>query len=575
MDPLDIDPNFEPQTRARSNTWPLPRPENFVEAGEGDEKSGLPAHLQGHIPGGALDPQAPKKNSSRRNAWGNMSYADLITQAIQSSPEKRLTLAQIYEWMVQNVAYFKDKGDSNSSAGWKNSIRHNLSLHNRFMRVQNEGTGKSSWWMINPDAKPGKAARRRATSMETQKYEKKRGRVKKKVEALRNGATPSPSSSVSEGQDLFPDSPVHHGFQLSPDFRPRASSNASSCGGRLSPIPAVESDIQESDMPSLEPLSWNTDMVHLGGYDQQSVSSGNGMDRFTTDHLVKSLTESMKLRNGSGGEADSFSRLADCAVKPISNGRPSPQQLGSGGSYTLNFNPHYGSNGSLNRNTGDYRPPVYQQQVSPDQINAIKRPPAQQQVIESVNGRSYTLTNLQSLNNQQQQTMQSSAQLDGMQSYRQVSFLDSVDPLIRSVTQQPHQQQSLYKEMKEERLSPLLAACASTPQNPAPSYHQHMLSQQQHMQPQQHHLQQPSASATSLVNTANHVVLTMYNSFPQDLDIEQPFGGLECDVDQVIRHELSVDGNLDFNFDSASMNGSSSNSQHHQAAITSTRSWVH
>lgn len=64
----------------------------------------------------------PKKNTSRRNAWGNMSYADLITQAIQSSPDKRLTLSQIYDWMVQNVPYFKDKGDSNSSAGWKVSV---------------------------------------------------------------------------------------------------------------------------------------------------------------------------------------------------------------------------------------------------------------------------------------------------------------------------------------------------------------------------------------------------------------------------------------------------------------------
>ncbi|GBM48720.1 Forkhead box protein O [Araneus ventricosus] len=117
MDPLDIDPNFEPQTRARSNTWPLPRPDNFTEQ-DGEEKGVLPVHLQGHNMTGGLDP-TPKKNSSRRNAWGNMSYADLITQAIQSSQEKRLTLAQIYEWMVQNVAYFKDKGDSNSSAGWK------------------------------------------------------------------------------------------------------------------------------------------------------------------------------------------------------------------------------------------------------------------------------------------------------------------------------------------------------------------------------------------------------------------------------------------------------------------------
>uniref|UniRef100_A0A182MEL9 Fork-head domain-containing protein n=1 Tax=Anopheles culicifacies TaxID=139723 RepID=A0A182MEL9_9DIPT len=60
-----------------------------------------------------------KKNSSRRNAWGNLSYADLITQAISSASDNRLTLSQIYEWMVQNVPYFKDKGDSTSSAGWK------------------------------------------------------------------------------------------------------------------------------------------------------------------------------------------------------------------------------------------------------------------------------------------------------------------------------------------------------------------------------------------------------------------------------------------------------------------------
>uniref|UniRef100_A0A183EN16 Fork-head domain-containing protein n=1 Tax=Gongylonema pulchrum TaxID=637853 RepID=A0A183EN16_9BILA len=70
-----------------------------------------------------------KKSTTRRNAWGNMSYADLITQAIVSSPEKRLTLSQVYEWMVQNVPYFRDKGDSNSSAGWKVGIFHFLFSH--------------------------------------------------------------------------------------------------------------------------------------------------------------------------------------------------------------------------------------------------------------------------------------------------------------------------------------------------------------------------------------------------------------------------------------------------------------
>lgn len=126
-----------------SNTWPQPRPENFIDPDEsGSNKC---SNQQLSISKFSLDyfiitlfkfflqsqflddPQqvtlpnitAQKKNSSRRNAWGNLSYADLITQAINSAVDNRLTLSQIYEWMVQNVPYFKDKGDSNSSAGWK------------------------------------------------------------------------------------------------------------------------------------------------------------------------------------------------------------------------------------------------------------------------------------------------------------------------------------------------------------------------------------------------------------------------------------------------------------------------
>ena len=199
---LEIDPDFEPLSRPRSCTWPLPRPEVTEPGGSSntsspdpsvkqepggrntdfignlalleetddfeDERQQPPAALctefhtlensaAAHVhPTGrqhqthpshraGLPPPRPqvaglappssacpsisssalaqrKSSSSRRNAWGNMSYADLITKAIDSSPDKRLTLAQIYDWMVKSVPYFKDKGDSNSSAGWKVSV---------------------------------------------------------------------------------------------------------------------------------------------------------------------------------------------------------------------------------------------------------------------------------------------------------------------------------------------------------------------------------------------------------------------------------------------------------------------
>ncbi|KAL5273182.1 FOXO3 family protein [Megaselia abdita] len=195
------DTQFEPQARARSNTW------HCSSRGKNNNSES--------------NKNVTKKNVSRRNQWGNVSYADLITNAINSSPEQRLTLCQIYEWIVKNVDYFRNKGDLNS-AGWKNSIRHNLSLHNRFLKVQNEGSGKSSWWMLNPDVQQGKCVRRRAASMETSKMEKQRCRAKKRVEALRNTRVDTIKYETSNSN------PGYDEFKLSHTFRPRASSNACS-----------------------------------------------------------------------------------------------------------------------------------------------------------------------------------------------------------------------------------------------------------------------------------------------------------------------------------------------------------
>ena len=101
------------ERRGRSNTWPLPDPSEFTKSEVHDVDQPSLKQLSAT--------EGPKK-SSRKNAWGNLSYADLITQAIQSSSDQRLTLSQIYDWMVNTVPYFRDKGDSNSSAGWKVSL---------------------------------------------------------------------------------------------------------------------------------------------------------------------------------------------------------------------------------------------------------------------------------------------------------------------------------------------------------------------------------------------------------------------------------------------------------------------
>ncbi|XP_052529070.1 forkhead box protein O4 [Tympanuchus pallidicinctus] len=268
--PPDIDPDFEPQSRPRSCTWPLPRPElpaGAAEAGgagaAAEEGSGGaaaaaagPGRTEGARAGGGGGAAAARKGGSRRNAWGNQSYAELISQAIESAPEKRLTLAQIYEWMVRSVPYFKDKGDSNSSAGWKNSIRHNLSLHSKFIKVHNEATGKSSWWMLNPEGgKSGKAPRRRAASMDnSSKLAKVRSKASKKKPPLQS----APEATADSPGSQFPKWPGSPSSRSNEDsdvwntFRPRTSSNASTISARLSPILTEQDDLHDEELlPSM------------------------------------------------------------------------------------------------------------------------------------------------------------------------------------------------------------------------------------------------------------------------------------------------------------------------------------
>ncbi|VDK43687.1 unnamed protein product [Taenia asiatica] len=65
-------------------------------------------------------------------------YASLIRQAICESPNKCLSLSEIYAWLQKEFLYFRQ-----NEATWKNAIRHNLSLHKCFRRV--ETAGGSVW----------------------------------------------------------------------------------------------------------------------------------------------------------------------------------------------------------------------------------------------------------------------------------------------------------------------------------------------------------------------------------------------------------------------------------------------
>ena len=89
------------------------------------------------------------------------SYIGLIAMAILSSAEKKLVLADIYQYILDNFPYFRHRGH-----GWRNSIRHNLSINDCFMKAGRASNGKGHYWAVHPacqeDFQKGDFSRRKA-----------------------------------------------------------------------------------------------------------------------------------------------------------------------------------------------------------------------------------------------------------------------------------------------------------------------------------------------------------------------------------------------------------------------------
>lgn len=114
--------------------------------------------------GGAL--QLPIAEQRRKQTSSSLTYVAVIARAILSSPLQRLPLSEIYKFIEQRFPEFTE-----NRARWKNTVRHNLSLHDCFLRGEVSVDKKGCNWRIHPsfiaDFRRGDFSRHKFSQLDT------------------------------------------------------------------------------------------------------------------------------------------------------------------------------------------------------------------------------------------------------------------------------------------------------------------------------------------------------------------------------------------------------------------------
>jgi len=485
------------------------------------------------------------------------------------------------------------------------------------MRVQNEGAGKSSWWVVNPDAvaRATKTPRRpRAFTMDTKAYERqRRSRAQRQSRDFLTRAPaavqrPVTSTAVVDSSSLVIEEP-RDPFGL--EYRTRASS----FGGRLSPIDArPEPDTVDSmDYSPLVRCHYEVPSNHfLYAGDGQETLSETLADILAGDLNMSDISSTSSVTNPpsqpgyvEGGYDPLMPPLhpIDFYRDPVSSirGCYEPGSSSHGSSSDVSFSAHYGCvNPGGAGGVGNVLPKgsgIVNRALNVDHVvtgsmpnlsQLLTAPPCHMSRVGELKPKSCMFEDYRShprdMAAAPSDSMTVKASSCGM--VTELGGTNNETGCYGSLVARPVEERPTGQRLDQTAVARILAErphlmwkmqmlIQLKRQQLAAELHQHQFQQQQPVvnQPVVNHpvdagncetdfqlhascttIPQSTATSNDLYVAAETSRDSSTNSFfPSDLDLNGvDFGAatMDCDIDQVIHHELALDGKLDFMFDS-------------------------